>query len=256
MKKFWLFFKTAAEDQWRNPTIMAFRLLFLAVVAFVTLQLWLVIGYQGFAPADMVWYVVMGETIIFSIDEKLRVKIQNDIRTGNIGYSLMRPFTYLSQKISENFGSFCARLPIIMTGGIAISYILGGGWPSTPQGIGIIFVLMIMSGFFAILAQVVISLLGIYMQQTESIYIIWNKLLVLFGGLFFPLTVYPQFMTNIAYWTPFPWALYEISRLTYEFSWAAAGLTAAHLAMWCGILFLLANRLFAALIKKVSVNGN
>jgi ABC-2 type transport system permease protein len=75
------------------------------------------------------------------------------------------------------------------------------------------------------------------------------------GGLLFPLTIYPQWMQTLAAYTPFPWAMYEISRLIYEFNWQIALNTAAHLAGWTALVALLAGGLFKSLLKKVSVNG-
>jgi ABC-2 type transport system permease protein len=255
MKKYWLFFKSAAEYQLRNPAMMVMRLCFLAALVFTTEQLWRVIGHKGFDPVNIVWYLTMGEVLMFSYDNRLQTRIFNDIRSGNIGYSLIRPFSYLKQIVAEGMGVFCISMIFITIGGMALAFCITGGFPATIHGIGAIVVLMILSGFFITLCLVSIGLLGLYMQSSKSVFMIWQKLMFVLGGLLFPLTIYPQWMQTLAAYTPFPWAMYEISRLIYEFNWQIALNTAVHLAGWTALVALLAGWLFKSLLKKVSVNG-
>jgi len=255
VKKYWLFFKSSAEYQLRNPWMMLMRLSFLAALVFTTEQLWIVIGHKGFDPVNIVWYLTMNEMLFFAYDEKLQTKIFNDIRSGNIGYSLIRPFSYIKQIVIEGMGVFCVRLPFLMLGGGILAYCMTGAFPTTFYGVGAIFILMLLSGFFMTLCMVSIGLIGLYMQSVKSIFMIWQKFMFVLGGLLFPLTVYPKLMQDIAAYTPFPWGLYEISRLIYEFSWGAVFNTSLHLLMWTVIMFLLSGWLYKLLLKKVSVNG-
>ena len=255
MKKYWLFFKNAAESELRAPWMIIMRLSFLTALVFVTAQLWTAIGHRGFEPVNIIWYLVMNEMLIFSHDSKMQKRVFHDIRSGNIGYSLIRPFSYLSQCLSESMGMFFARIPFLMLGGGIIAYLIGGGLPATPQGIPVVFALMILAGIFYNTCVIFIGMLGLYMQNTESVQLIFSKLMMLLGGLFFPLTIYPEWMQSLAAWTPFPWALYEVSRLVYEFSWAIAFNTFIHLFMWTAAALIMTTAIFAKLLKKVSVNG-
>lgn len=231
------------------------RLSFLATLVFTTQQLWNVIGHKGFDPVNIVWYLVMNEMLFFSYDGKMQKKVFHDIRSGNIGYSLIRPFSYLSQCITESMGMFLARIPFLMLGGGILAYLMTGSLPTTFHGIFVAFFLMILAGIFFNTCMVVIGLLGLYMQNTNSIFLIFQKLMFVFGGLFFPLTIYPHWMQDIAAWTPFPWGVYEVSRLVYEFNWNIVLNTAGHLIIWTGITLILARVIFVKLLKKVSVNG-
>ncbi|MDR0231871.1 MAG: ABC-2 family transporter protein [Dysgonamonadaceae bacterium] len=256
MHKYLAFFKTAYITELKNPYMIVMRLVMLTLLVFVTQQLWLVIGHKGFEPVNIVWYLVMNEMLFFSYDGKMQKKIHNDIRSGNVGYSLIRPFSYLSQCITESTGMFLARIPFLMVGGGIIAYLLtGGGLPTTYWGIPVALLLMLVSGIFFNTSQVVIGLLGLYMQNTHSVAMIFQKFMFLLGGLLFPITVYPQWLQDIAAWTPFPWAVYEVSRLVYEFNWGIVFNTAAHLIMWTVATFILAYVIFKQLLKKVSVNG-
>ena len=241
--------------QLRNPAMMIMRLSFLTALVFTTEKLWQAIGHKGFDPVNIVWYLVMNEMLFFSYDERLQRKIFNDVRSGNIGYSLIRPFSYLNQSVIEGMGTFCARLPFLMLGGGLVAYFMTGGLPATLYGMPVIFVLMILSGLFTTFMIVFIGLLGLYMQSVNSVYLIWHKFMFVLGGLLFPLTIYPEWLQKIAAWTPFPWAVYEISRLIYEFSWSIALNTTLHLILWITVVFVMTNWLFRTLLKKVAVNG-
>ena len=255
MRKYWLVFRNAAEGQLRNPAVLVMRLAFLAFLVFVTQKLWQAIGHHGFDPVDIVWYLVMNETLFFSYDSKIIKQITNDVRFGNVGYHLMRPISYFAQQLTESMGIFCAKLPFLMIGGSVLAYLLTGGLPTTPCGMVVIFPLMIMSGLFTSVCLVAIGMLALYMHNPNSIYIVWQKFMFVFGGLFFPLTIYPEWMQRIATLTPFPWGVYEVSRLIYEFSWPIAFNAALHLIIWTAVAFLIANRMSKVLLRKVSVNG-
>jgi ABC-2 type transport system permease protein len=255
MKKYWVIFKNASVGQITNPTMMVMRLAFLAMLVITTQMLWQAIGHEGFDPVNIVWYLVMNELLLFSWDDRMQKKILYDIRSGNVGYSLIRPFSYLGQNIIEGMGVFCARLPILMIGGIGLAFALTGGLPTTFYGILAIFFLMFLSGMLANICLVSIGLLGLYMQNPQSVYWIWQKFIFVLGGLFFPLTIYPDWLNTLAHWTPFPYMLYGVSRLIFEFSLPIVFDTAFHLLGWIAIFYLIAKWQYKALLKKVSVNG-
>ena len=255
MKKYRIVFRNAAQGQLQNHAVLIMRLIFLTVLVFTTEKLWQAIGHKGFDPVDIVWYLTFNELLLFSYDEKMRNKIFNDIRSGNIGYSLIRPFSYFKQCVVEGMGLSAVRLPILALFGPVLAYSMTGGFPSTFHGAACVFVLMSVASLLINLCIISIGLVGLYMQANFSLYIMWQKFLFVFGGLFFPLTIYPEWLQDIAAATPFPYMLYETSRLVYEFSWPVAWNTAVHLVLWTAAVFLLSVWLFGLLLKKVSVNG-
>ena len=228
------------------------RLMFFLVLVFITQKMWIAIGNKNFDPVNLVWYLMINETLMFGYGDKLQKDIFYNIRSGNIGYSLIRPFSYFGQLISEAMGIFAVRFLVMLLGGSIFTYVLAGGFPTTFYGIGVIFVLMLISGVFINLCLIGLGLTALYMQSSRSTYMIWQKMLWIFGGLMFPLTIYPKWMQNVAAKTPFSYSMYEISRLIYGFDWKIVWNTTIHLILWT-----LATFLFVLwfMLKKVSVNG-
>jgi ABC-2 type transport system permease protein len=251
-----MIFRNALEGQIKNPAVMMMCLCFLSTLVFTTEKLWQVIGHRGFDPVNIVWYLVINEVLVFSYDERMHRKITNDIRSGNIGYSLMRPLSYLGQCVIEGLGVFCVRLPFLLLGGSLLAFIITGcHLPATFYGIGVVFILMLLSGFFMNLCLISIGLLGLYTQTTNSVFSVWQRLMFVLGGLFSPLTIYPSWLRNLSMYTPFSRGLYGIARLIYEFSWRIVLDTAVHLLGWIVIMSFVSKWLYSVLLKKVSVNG-
>ncbi|MDR2778254.1 MAG: ABC-2 family transporter protein [Rickettsiales bacterium] len=241
--------------QIENPAMIVLCLCFMTTLVFVTEKLWQAIGHRGFDPVNIVWYLVMNEMLFFSFDERIQKRITNDIRSGNIGYSLLRPFSYLEQHVVESIGVFCARLPFLLLGSSALAFVITGALPTTFYGIIAVFILMPLSGLFTSLCMISIGLLGLYMQSTNSIFSLWQKFMFVLGGLFYPLTIYPPWLRNLSMLTPFPHGLYEISRLIYEFSWTIMLNTTVHLLGWIVVASFVSRWLYSELLKKVSING-
>jgi ABC-type uncharacterized transport system permease subunit len=152
-------------------------------------------------------------------------------------------------------GAYCARLPFVLLGSIILAWTLSGGLPSTVQGVVVIPLLLLLSGVFINFCLVTIGIMGLYMQSTNPIYMIWQRCLFLLGSLFYPLTIFPPLFQRIARHTPFSHVMYGTARLVYEFDWVLVRSTVCHLFLWTLFAFLLMKWMLSILLKKVSVNG-
>ena len=65
----------------------------------------------------------------------------------------------------------------------------------------------VLAGVLAILCQMLIGLSAFWLREVDPLYWLWEKCLFVFGGLLFPLTMYPETAKAIALWTPFPYIL-------------------------------------------------
>src|SRR5690349_10913552 len=78
-----------------------FRALLLVVLVFILGQLWKttfsirgVAVLDGFSISDMVWYLVVAETIALSLPQLTR-RIDQEVRSGQLAYLLGRPCNYV-----------------------------------------------------------------------------------------------------------------------------------------------------------------
>lgn len=256
MRKYWVFFQAGFFKQFKQPMMMLSRMVFLTVVLLTMKQLWDAVGNPAFRTTDLLWYLAMNELIFFARPERTHKVIENDIRSGNIGYFLLRPFSYFGMHLSETFGGFLARLPIIFGMGCAACFVLAGGLPATFfSGAPVIFALMIPVGILSSVCHIFIGMLALYFQSVRPFYLIWQKLEFVLGGLFFPLSIYPDWLNKLAHMTPFPYMAYANSRLIYEFQWSIAMHTMLSLFFWIGAALLVALSFYNLLLRKVSVNG-
>src|SRR5438034_4776505 len=78
-----------------------FRALLLIVLVFILSQLWKttfasrgVKTLSGFSITDMVWYLILAETIALSLPALTR-RIDQEVRSGQLAYLLGRPCNYV-----------------------------------------------------------------------------------------------------------------------------------------------------------------
>src|SRR5438034_2239764 len=95
-----------------------FRALLLVVLVFVLAQLWTttyttrgVNTLNGFSISDMVWYLVIAETIAMSLPQLTR-RIDQDVRSGQLAYLLGRPCNYVFYNFAQYLGERLVRLVI------------------------------------------------------------------------------------------------------------------------------------------------
>jgi len=95
---------------------MIFRSGFLVVILFVFVNLWTVTYSRagaeiiaGFDLRQMLWYLVFTESIVIS-RPRVHQKVEEDIRTGAVSYTLARPYNYLLELVHKSESSLKRHL--------------------------------------------------------------------------------------------------------------------------------------------------
>ena len=113
----------------------------------------------------------------------------------------------------------------------------------------------ILSCVVLILFQVAIGLSVFWLQEGQPVFWIYQKLQFVFGGLFWPLDIYPGWLAAIAHATPFSAMVYGVGRSAFGFEPGVALVTLLKLAFWCVAMTLFVVWLYRKSLRVVSVNG-
>lgn len=97
------------------------------IVLFVFLQLWSVTygngGFEsiaGFSLRDIVWYLVLTETVVMSAP-RVSTKIDQEVKSGELAYVLLRPYSYVAYHLAAYWGEAVLRLPLVLGVGAAVA---------------------------------------------------------------------------------------------------------------------------------------
>lgn len=203
---------------WREATTdrvgLAGRLMLFSLPVLIFATIWRATPLTELEPdADRLgWYVMVTEAIIFSVGFVFR-EIEEDIRTGAIEAALTRPLDYVLARVAEEIGGTVFRVLVFLAYGTVLAALatdrIPFGWEITPW----VAVTGVLGAILALLFQVVIGLSTVWVGTPAPVYWIWQKLVFVFGGLFIPLTLYPDWLRTLSEATPFAAILYRPASL-------------------------------------------
>jgi ABC-2 type transport system permease protein len=244
------------------------RLAFYALLLVMYARIWQMIGRQGslgaFGHGDLIWYLAVTEWIALSMPP-IHTDIEADVRSGNISYLLPRPISYLWLRFAEALGTLLVRMLVLGVFGFGLALVLTR--VPTPEGVSIGLpsggVLALICGALTAVAAATLNLIfcaliglsAFFIEDTSPVYWVWQKLSFVFGGLMFPLDIYPDTMRAIANATPFPSLLYAPGRIAIGAEPGFVWHTTLVLAAWMVFGVLCAQFAFQRALKALEING-
>ncbi|MBW8308166.1 MAG: hypothetical protein K0M45_00740 [Candidatus Paracaedibacteraceae bacterium] len=243
----------------RNISLINGRLFFFTITIVLFYELWsAAYGVDGHKDniniSNMVWYIAMTECGVLS-EPYLYSKIEKDIKSGAISYYLLRPISYISLRFYEGLGVFLINLPFFWLSGIIIASFLSYAPFQFSGYFFISYLLCIMSAILSLLIQLLIGLSAFWLGDVFGLALIYRKLLYVLGGLLLPLDIYPEIISKIAYFTPFPWMLYHRAKIIYTHSFEDAIKTFAMLLSWSLMCSIALYFFFKKCNRRIEING-
>lgn len=158
--------------------------------------------------------------------------MEQDLRSGKLAYLLPRPISYLGAVFAEGLGILCTNLVLWGIVTFGFTYLRIG---AAPFNLGAFFVTLLMgllAGCVGLIFHMLVGLSAFWLHRIAPFYLIWEKLLFTLGGLMLPLAIYPLWLQNLAYLTPFPAILGVRSALAIDFNLAQVLLLTVSLLFW------------------------
>lgn len=259
MTKYYHFARMAFWDYLNNRLRMTTRFMVYMLLGWVMIAMWKVIyatghGPEGIPLIDMGWYNGIAQMMFF-LSPRLFVVIDEDVRSGNIGYFLNRPMPYLWMRMAEGIGALAVHILIYFIFGTAFIYIYLGGWPTGGvMPVILSLVLLIGGSLIHLMFQICCGLSTFWTNDAIFIYHAYQKILLLLGGIYTPLALYPQFAgPDILRLLPPSAMVGGPSALTIgkESFWQILGLQ----FFWIVAIFITLQYIYSICLRKVEVNG-
>ena len=233
--------RLAARQRLQERAVLWGRVLFYFILLLVFSRLWeAVLGGEhagsspggtalGARPSHYIWYLAVTEWIMLS-QPLLHLDIEADIRAGVVGQTLSRPVSYVAGKLAEAWGEVAVRLVVLGASGLLFARCLGAEWPE-PGALALAALAGVLASAVMTLSLAAIGLCALWVADTTSVYLIWQKLCFVLGGLMLPLSIYPPWLRSIAEWSPFAALLFGPAELA---SGAPPQRVLGCLALLCG----------------------
>ena len=200
---------TAARSNLAYSSEVIYRCSFLAVILFIFLRLWKVVyaasgsdRVGGMTLPQMVWYLVVTEAIYLSAP-RVASEVDEDVRTGRLAVHLIRPLSYVGGHLSRAMGDRVVRFAINFTVGSMLALALVGPIPITASGVVMFLVTLPAAFLLDFLGMFLIGLCAFWLESTAGLALIYTRTVMMFGGMFLPLAIYPALLQPVLKALPF-----------------------------------------------------
>lgn len=256
--KYFSVMKIELIDFFQSRWDVVFGFLFLAVLIFVYFQLW-ALGFAqkalpGYSLAKMVFYVAIAESVLVSVGRIYKI-IDEELKKGLVTNYLSKPVDYVFFQFSRCFGKSTINFFMNLLLSLAFCFLLFGIFPfGIPEFLALV-VIGISCLCLLTICGVFFGLLGFFTEDSSAFYFLYSKGIFVFGGLVFPIDLYPEWLKIISDFLPFKWAVYAAGKLAISFSEGFFLQALLMQAFWIAFFIILSMLVFRQISKKVFVNG-
>ncbi len=187
-------------------------------------------------------YIGVTEWITLSLPAA-HLRLEDDIRSGGLEPHLLRPKSYLAQVFAQSMGAGLVRLAALGATALALLAVTGRAWPE-PMVFVALPVVGVLGVAVGLLLYMLAGLAAFWARRVLPFQLVIQKLMFLLGGLYAPVTLYPDAMRRIAEATPFAAHLYWPASLVIEPSAPHVATAAGWQLLWilalggaCGLLW-------------------
>ncbi|NLY52423.1 MAG: ABC transporter permease [Firmicutes bacterium] len=252
-----------AEISWTNRVVYLAdhfaSSTFFILILFIFSQLWkTVLGKSGeVAGLDstrMLWYMVFTEVIALSAPG-LHNLVSEEVKSGDIAYKLVRPYSYILYYFAAYYGEFLVRFITNLIVGAVFAYLNEGPLAVEWAQAGWVVLGFSLAAAINFLVCFSLALLAFWLEDNRPFFWILNKMTFIFGGLFVPVEAYPEELRRISYLLPLRYSFSAPARLVVDFDYAFLQQMLAGQILWVTILAVLVTAAFRKGVRRVHVYG-
>lgn len=258
--KYGVVFRVSVQNQLAYLSGFVSGFVFYAFVIFVFINLWKVIYkgqavIAGFSYQQVIWYCIVTEMIVMSAGGGIFSDISGDIKNGNIGYYLNKPYNYIFYNFASSMGQVVLKLIFIAFIGTAMGLLFVGRLESfNLLSLPLIILGMAAGIFLNFLLYSLVGLLAFWFEENSAFFWVMQKILFM-GGLFFPLDMMPGWLKDLALLLPFSYVTYAPAKLFTSFSLQDFAWMTGVQVIYISLLLILNLVVYRKGVKAINVNG-
>lgn len=182
--------------------------------------------------------------------------IMRDVQSGSVEVFLNKPINYVFYRMWWRIGTGIVPFLVLTIAGSCVLVFLVGV-PDSIRSL-LFFGTLIPVVLFGILLSLfiysIVGLMAFWMEDINPIYWIVDKAVMILGGSYLPIALFPRYLAHMALWSPFG-ASQFITHTVYE-GWSQQWVTKIAIQVgWCLILGFFVWLIYSRAKKMLSVNG-
>lgn len=260
IKKYIVLMKQEVKDNFSHFSNSIFRILTFWIILFIFLNLWQVVyagkgEIIGFTLTQLFWYFTLAEVMTFSGPSDSIEEIGEEVRSGSISNSLLKPINYCFVRFVKYFSRFLTDFILIGAGGILFTYVLIGSLKITFTGILLTGIAIALGAFINFLLILAIGLSAFWLEDSTSLSWIYQKFVFILGGMMIPLEFYPSWLENLSKALPTSYFMYYPAKLFVHFDVSFLSKVLIGQVSWIIVLIVIVILVYRKGVKEVNING-
>lgn len=252
-----------AEISWTNRVVYLAdhfaSSTFLILILFIFSQLWKTVLGRGGEVAGLdstriLWYMVFTEVIALSAPG-FHHMVSEEVKSGDIAYKLVRPYSYILYYFAAYCGEFLVRFITNLTIGAVFAYLNVGPLAVEWAKLGWVVLGFVLAAAINFLVCFSLALLAFWLEDNRPFFWILNKMTFIFGGLFVPVEAYPEGLRRISYLLPLRYSFSAPARLAVDFDYIILQQMLTGQLVWVIVLAVLVTAVFRKGVRRVHVHG-
>jgi ABC-2 type transport system permease protein len=191
----------------------------MTVILYIFLRLWAVVyagagteRLAGLSAQQMLWYLVMTEAILLS-SPRVWAEVDQDVRTGRLTVQLIHSVSYVFAHFGKSMGERIVRFAINIIAGSVVAFVLTGPIPITVSGLALFVLVLPLAFVLDFLGNFLVGLCAFWLESTAGLALMYSRFVMMFGGGFLPIEIYPNRLQPILRMLPFASMIYAPGRM-------------------------------------------
>lgn len=209
--------------------------------------------YGVFNWSMIAWYLIITQVILSAGTDVIRL-VNEHIQNGMIVNALSKPYayplslyaTFLGSIITESLGALLLAVPL----GLLIADV-----PFTLLSVSLGLILIFFAITMNFLIAFCIGLIAFWTEDANPYSWIYGKFIFIFGGLLFPLDIFPPAIQSIIKLFPPAFLLYYPTKTIVLFNWGDFWYALGMQLLYIAVFSLLAYIFYKKAVRKVNING-
>lgn len=250
---------TALRHRWAYPADALGLVVSYGLFVFIFSHLW-VSAYQGradlagYSRTALTWYFLVAELVMFGQGWAAFRALSQDIKGGQIAYTLGRPRAYPLGALAENLAtSLSLVVPFALVGAL-IGTLVAGPVPGFTLGRWAAAVLtLLLSMVLNFLCQFTLAMSAFWLEENSALMWIHSKFTLILGT-FLPLEFYPEAWRPWLEATPYAWLAYPPARIVAVGDGEVVRLVAGQV-VWIATMGLVVAGVYGVGRRRTAVQG-
>jgi len=217
-RKYWAILQTQVANSFAYPADLLYRSISIVLFMWIFAQLWRVTYgasgesvIAGLTLRDTMWYLMLAETMILS-RPRVSTTIAENVKDGTIAYLLNKPYNFILYQFSFGLGDSLLRMITnSLVGGVVVWFLVGP--PPDPRGWHLVLIAVLLAWIIDFCLNAMLGLLAFITEEIAAFEWIYNKFVLILGGVLIPLDFFPDWLQSIAFSLPFAYSVYGPARL-------------------------------------------